>query len=69
MVFGRMSDEHRLADAWWSPHMADLTGRLPGACGDCIDRSANVMLNGIHDVLRAEPDAAFFRFAGLPGAA
>ncbi|MET8040417.1 radical SAM protein [Micromonospora sp. NPDC005215] len=62
-VFGRMTGDDGLDDIWWTPRMTSLVQRFPGECGDCIDRSANIMFNGIHEALTADPDTAFFRFA------
>jgi MoaA/NifB/PqqE/SkfB family radical SAM enzyme len=63
-VFGRMTGDRGLDEIWWTPRMTSLVQRFPGACGDCIDRSANIMFNGIHEALSADPGTVFFRFAG-----
>lgn len=61
-VYGRLSAERSLKDVWMSEPMVSVLSRFPAACGDCIDRSANVTLARIEDVLRRDPDAEFFQF-------
>jgi len=63
MVLGQLADGRGLDSVWLSPSMSAVVARLPDACGDCIDRSANVMLNGIHDAIAEDSGAEFFRFA------
>ena len=43
--------------AWLQP----VASRYPIECGDCIDRSANLMFNGIRTVMQRDPTAQFYR--------
>jgi MoaA/NifB/PqqE/SkfB family radical SAM enzyme len=61
-VFEILDQGRGLDEVWMSDRMRDMVRRFPQACGDCIDRSANQMLEGIDGALVADPDAVFFRF-------
>jgi hypothetical protein len=62
-VMGTLGRGRDLNSVWLAPPMASLVRRFPDACGDCIDRSANIMLNGVYEAIVADPDTEFFRFA------
>jgi hypothetical protein len=62
-VFGLMTAGTTVDDVWLTPGMSGLLATFPAACGDCIDRSANLMFGGMSDALRSDPAAVFFRFA------
>ena len=66
-VFGLLPTGTDLRDVWMSAHMTRTVGRFPSACGDCIDRSANLMLAGIAEALADDLDAEFFRYAAGAG--
>ena len=61
-VFGLLASAADIDRVWHSPTMTELVERFPAACGDCIDRSANVMFNAIVGALRSDAEARFFRF-------
>jgi MoaA/NifB/PqqE/SkfB family radical SAM enzyme len=63
VVFGTLRPDDSVGSTWMGPAMRATLDRFPRECGDCIDRSANVMLEGITDVLATDADAAFYRFA------
>ena len=65
-VFGLLRSAADINYVLQGPTMARLVSAFPDSCGDCIDRSANIMFNGIASALRSDPDALFFRFQALP---
>ncbi|SEF24251.1 Radical SAM superfamily enzyme, MoaA/NifB/PqqE/SkfB family [Amycolatopsis pretoriensis] len=64
-VFDILDQERGLDEVWMSSRMRNMVQQFPRACGDCIDRSVNQMLEGIDSALTADPEAAFFRFQAL----
>ncbi len=59
-------DRHTDLDRAWSMQvLSERTANYPQACHDCIDRSANLMLNGMLDALNNDSKTWFFRATGV----
>jgi MoaA/NifB/PqqE/SkfB family radical SAM enzyme len=68
-VLGLLTSAASIDQVWRSPSMARLVRGFPDNCADCIDRSANVFLNGVAEVLCSDPAAEFFRYHDPAGSA
>jgi hypothetical protein len=62
VVLGELDGRTTLADVYASPTARTLLATFPSACGDCIDRSANVMLERMAGLLSTDPTTAFHPF-------
>lgn len=59
VMFGELDASTTVADVHASPHGRKLLATFPDACGDCIDRSANAMLERMSELLRENPGTEF----------
>jgi pyruvate-formate lyase-activating enzyme len=64
-VFGVIAPGAEFSDVWMGQHMRRLLPTFPDACGDCIDRSANLFLGRMAEALREDPRTTFIRFSRL----
>lgn len=63
VTYGTLGPGDDLAEVWMGEGMARRHASFPDACGDCIDRSANQLLDGLASAITADPGAQFVRFA------
>ena len=61
-VLGHYQVSTSVSEQWMNAQMLTMVGRFPQMCEDCIDRSANLLLNRISDILSAYSDARFLKF-------
>ncbi|MFD6825623.1 radical SAM protein [Streptomyces sp. NPDC060085] len=65
VMFGELDASTTITDLHAQPHSGRLLATFPAACGDCIDRSANVMLERIAEQLNDDPSTQFHPFRTL----
>ncbi|MGW7041152.1 radical SAM protein [Streptomyces avermitilis] len=68
VMFGELDGSTTVAEVHASPRSRRLLATFPDACGDCIDRSANTMLERIAELLHDAPGTEFHPLR-TPGAA
>ncbi len=60
-VLAQIDAQTNVGAVWGAKEVNQSIGRYPAVCGDCIDRSANLMFNAMLDALSEDLDTEFYR--------